>query len=170
MSYKWIGAVLVISGCGGVGFSIAANHKKEEIYLRQMVWLLQYMENELQYRLTALPELCRKAGDEVGGILREVMRNLAKELDCQVSPDVSGCMTKALRKSKEVPNTIRRMLLQLSHTLGQFDLPGQLRGLQAVVARCERELKKMEKDRDVRLRSYQTLGLCAGIALAILFA
>jgi len=27
----------------------------------------------------------------------------------------------------------------------------------------------MSKDRDVRLRSYQTLGLCAGAALAILF-
>lgn len=170
MTGKWIGSVLVIVGCGGVGFSLAANHRREEKNLRQMLRLLQNMESELQYRLTPLPNLCRQAAGDASGILREIMLNLARELDCQVSPDACSCMTAAMKKSKDIPNSLRRLLLHLGHILGRFDLPGQLRGLQSVQAECEQELNKLVKDRDIRLRSYQTLGLCAGAALAILFA
>ena len=35
--------------------------------------------------------------------------------------------------------------------------------------RNSRELEKMSTDRDQRIRGYQTLGVCAGAALAILF-
>lgn len=170
MTYKWVGAILVIAGCGGGGFSIASSYKREEKYLKQMVSVLQYMESELQYRLTPLPELCRRAGEEAGGILREILFALAKELGLQVSPDAYSCMMAAMRKSRDIPKSLRRVLLQLGHTLGRFDLNGQLCGLQAVRTQCEIELKKYEKDRDIRLRSYQTLGICAGVALAILFA
>lgn len=170
MTIKWIGSLLIIAGCGGFGFSMAAAHRTKENYLRQLLDVLQYMESELQYRLTPLPELCRQAAKEADGVLRDVLLNLARELDWQVSPDVCSCMTAAIKKSREIPVCLRRLLLQLGHTLGRFDLPGQLRGLQSVRAGCEEELKKCGKDRDVRLRSYQTLGLCAGIALAILFA
>lgn len=170
MSYKWMGAILIIVGCGGFGFSMAANHKKEEKYLQQLIRVLQYMESDLQYRLTPLPELCRQAGRETRGILHDIFLNLSRELDWQVSPDVCSCMTASLKKSGDVPVSLRRLLLQLGHTLGKFDLPGQLRGLQSVRLGCEEELKKLGRDRDQRLRSYQTLGLCAGAALAILFA
>lgn len=170
MSYKWIGAVLVIAGCGGFGFSLAAGHKKEEKLLRQMLHVLQFMECELQYRLTPLPELCRQAGKETGGALRDVLLDLARELDWQVAPDACSCMTAALKKNRDIPTSLRRLLLQLGRTLGRFDLTGQIRGLQSVQAECEEEMKRLGKDRDVRMRSYQTLGLCAGTALAILFA
>lgn len=170
MTYKWIGAVLVIVGCGGVGFSIAAAHRREEKLLRQLIQVLQYMECELQYRLTPLPELCRQAGKEVNGILRDVFLNLARELDWQTSPDVCSCMAEAVKKSRDLPISLRRLLLQLGHTLGRFDLTGQLQGLQGIRVSCEDALKDLNKDRDNRLRSYQTLGLCAGAALAILFA
>ena len=53
--------------------------------------------------------------------------------------------------------------------IGRFDLEGQLQGLESVRVYCRDQLDNLAKDRDVRLRSYQTLGLCAGAALAILF-
>lgn len=170
MNIKWIGAILVIAGCGGVGFSIAARHRQTEKQIRQLMAALQYMESDLQYRLTPLPELCRNAGRECSGILREVFCNLARELNWQMAPDACSCMNAALKRSRDLSPGLRRLLLRLGHTLGRFDLQGQLRGLQSVQAACEEELKKLCKNQDIRLRSYQTLGLCVGTALAILFA
>ena len=132
MSYKWMGAILVIVGCGGFGFAIAANYKREERLLRQLIRILQFMECELQYRLTPLPELCRQAGKEVSGILQNVFMDLSRELDWQVSPDACSCMSAAVRKSPDLPVSLRRLLLRLGHTLGRFDLPWQLQGLHAV--------------------------------------
>lgn len=169
MNYKWIGAVLVIVGCGGFGFSLAASHKREEGTLRQLIRVIQFMECELQYRLTPLPELCRTAGKEVHGALREVLDALAVELESQIAPDAASCMSAALNKCAELPGRTCGILLRLGQSLGRFDLPGQLRGLEAVRSACHLELAALEKNRDSRLRSYQTLGLCAGAALVILF-
>ena len=167
MSYRWFGAALVIAGCGGFGFSIASGYKREEGILRQLLRVLNYMEWELQYRLTPLPELCRQAGKETRGTLREVFFNLARELEWQTSPDAASCMTAALKRSHELPRRIRGIMKQLGHTLGRFDLPGQKQGLEEVKEACRMELEALGKNRETRLRSYGTLGLCAGAALAI---
>lgn len=169
MNYKWLGAILVIIGCGGFGFCMASSHRKTESMLRQLISALNYMECELQYRLTPLPELCRQAAKEGKGAVRETFLRLAGELEQQISPDAASCMIGALAYVPELPRNIREVFKELGKKLGCFDLSGQLSGLESVRAYCRRELEELEKNRDVRLRSYQTLGLCAGAALAILF-
>ena len=168
MGYKWIGAVLIMASCSGCGFAIAAGKRREEQLLYQLMEILQFLEADLQYRLTPLPELCRMAAGETKGILRTVFLNLYRELKWQKLPDAGSCMYAAIQRSGEIPPRVRRLLVQLGHTLGKFDLPGQLQGIQSVRKRCEDTLVTIRKNRDERLRSYQTLGICAGAALAII--
>lgn len=169
MSIKLIGAALIIAGCGGIGFSMAAAHRREENALRQLIGALDYMGCELQYHLTPLPELCRGAATQSGGCIRNVLLGLAAELESQIAPDASACMNAAISKAPKLPSQVKASLASLGSSLGYFDLQGQLKGLEAARQQCRRDLDALSKDRDVRLRSYQTLGLCAGAALAILF-
>ena len=168
MSLKVIGSILIITACGGFGFKIAATHVKEVKTLRQLIAILDYMECELQYRLTPLPALCRQAAGEGNGVLQKTFLQLAIELEDQVSPDVERCMTAALNQVNDIPRLTFHGLDMLGKTLGRFDLNGQLKGLEAVRQECRRNLEHLSKNQDVRLRSYQTLGLCAGAAMAIL--
>jgi len=168
MNYRWIGAILIMSACSGCGFSIAAGKRKEEKLLCQLIHILQFMEAELRYRLTPLPDLCRLAAGEVRGILRVVFLNLYRELSWQKLPDASSCMSAAIQRTGDIPARVRRPLVQLGQTLGRFDLEGQLQGIQSVGKRCSDSLERIRKNRDERLRSYQTLGVCAGAALAII--
>lgn len=166
---KWLGAVLIIGGCGGFGFLLAASHRRTEQCLRRLIAALDYMECELQYHLTPLPALCRQAAAESSGMIRELFCALAQELEDQVSPDVKSCMQAAIGRIRELPRQVADALRELGSSLGRFDLQGQLQGLEAVRATCRRSLEELSANREVRLRSYQTLGLCAGAALAILF-
>lgn len=166
---QWIGALLIISGCGMVGFAMAAAYRKEEAALRQMLHALDRMQCELQCRLTPLPELCRQAGGEKNGCVGQTLKNLAAELERQISPDVESCMNAALAYGEELPKRIQEAFRLLGTSLGRFDLEGQVRGLETVRTYCRQELDELSANRDTRLRSYQTLGLCAGAALAILF-
>lgn len=168
MEYKWIGAVLIITSCSGCGFAIAAGKRREERLLDQLTGILRFLEQELQYRLTPLPELCRLAAGQTRGTLHMVFMNLYRELTWQKLPDAGSCMYAALQRSGELPTPVRRLLVQLGHTLGRFDLPGQLEGMQSVRKRCEESLLQLRKNREQTLRSYQTLGVCAGAALAII--
>lgn len=170
MTYKWMGAILIITGCGGFGFSMASNYRKEVKTFQQLIHILHFMECELQYRLTPLPELCRLAGREGKGIVRDIFLNLSEELQRQYAPDVCSCMAEALKKNPGLPVRLRNQLLRLGHSLGRFELSGQVQGLQAVRTVCEEEVSRLNEGRENRLRSYRTLGLCAGTALVILFA
>ena len=169
MIIKWIGAVCVLAACGGFGFQIAAAQKKEEGSLRQLLRILDYIECELQYRLTPLPELCRNAAQECSGALHFLFQQLGTELEEQISPNVSSCMQAALAVTERLPKQTTEVLSLLGESLGKFDLSGQLRGLEGIRSECHRRLDALSENQDVRLRSYKTLGLCAGAALVILF-
>lgn len=169
MLYKWIGAILIVLGCGSFGFSIAASHRKDELSLRQLVSILDYMECELQFHMTPLPDLCRKAGEESNGILRDIFISLSQALDLHLSPDVEGCMKNVMQTIPDPPPQTAHHLRMLGSSLGRFDIKGQLNGLESVRSSCRKALEEMSNNRDNRLRSYQTLGLCGGAALVILF-
>lgn len=165
---RWIGAMIVFGCCAYFGFSMVISHKREERTLRQLISAINYMECEIQYHMTPLPQLLGQAAGETTGVAGEVLLALSQELENQISPDVSCCMGCVLNKQKDVPPVSREVLRMLGQSLGRFDLQGQLKELDSVRILCERHLAELDKDRDVRLRSYQTLGLCAGAALAIL--
>ena len=169
MSIKWIGAILVIIGCGGMGFSMAAGYRREERMLRTLIRGLDYMTCELQFRLPPLPQLSRQAGQECGGMVGQAMTALGEALDSQICPDVESCMCAALAQVDRLPPSVMEALKLLGKSLGRFDLDGQLQGLEQVRAHCRRVLSELEKGRDQRVRGYQTLGVCTGAALAILF-
>lgn len=169
MNIKLFGAILVIVGCGGFGWKIAALHMREEKTLRELIGILDYMECELQYRLTPLPDLCRQAARESRGVLQSAFLSMTQELEDQISPNVEHCVSAVLAKTKNIPRLTEEALEMLGRSLGRFDLEGQIKGLDAVRQECRRNLDSLTTNKDVRLRSYQTLGLCAGAALAILF-
>ena len=168
MDYKWIGALLIVAGCGGFGFSMAASHRLQETSLRDLIRILDYMACELQFRMTPLPELCRGAGKEFRSSVGQIFTSLGDELDSTVSADVASCMETVLKKSMELPPLTRDNLILLGESLGRFDMSGQLNGLESVRSSCRTALDSLSENREVRLRNYQTLGLCAGAALAII--
>lgn len=159
---------MIIVGCGSVGISISEKYRREVKLLSQLIWILHTMKNELQYRLTVLPELCRKCGQETTGILGNIFQNLAIELDKNSAPDVDGCMAEVLDKIDTLPKTVYFHIKRLGQMLGRFDLPGQIEGIDHICTDCEENLRNLQKDQNIRLRNYRTLGLCGGVALAIL--
>lgn len=169
MYIKWIGAVLIVAGCGSCGFLMAQNYKREERYLRQLHRILETMEWELSCRRTPLPQLLRSAAGTAQGELKKLLLELAGELELQIVPDAACCTAVVLDKFTRLPKSAMAVLTLLGQSLGRFDLEGQLGELASVKAECSRLLEEHCAGRESRIRNYQTLGLCAGAALAILF-
>ena len=167
MDYKWIGAVLIIAGCGGFGFSLAAGHRHQERSLQRVLRILDFMTSELHFHATPLPQLCASAAKLYNNPETLVFSRLAESLDAQESSDASSCMEEVL-KEIQIPVETREILRQVGMTLGRFDLDGQMKGLEEGRQLCRRRLQTLGENRDIRLRNYQTLSLCTGAALAIL--
>lgn len=169
MNLKVIGAIMIVAACGGFGFHTAIDYKKQTSMLRQFYMILEYISWELQYHHLPLPQLCRLAAVEASGIIRKFFITLAGELDDQIMPDVQQCVHAALIKSPSLPKCIHILVKLFGRNLGKYDLEGQLKGLEVVKLECKRMLDKQSQGQELKLRNYQTLGLCAGAALAILF-
>ena len=169
MNGKVWGALLVVLGCGSFGFRLSANVKREEIALRQLIHALDYIQCELQYRMTPLPDLCHQVAVQQKNRIGSFFGKLGTELEGQASSDVFSCVRDTLSEMPAMPKQCAGALEILGSSLGRFDARGQVQGLEAVRHHCRNELEILTENRDARLRSYQTLGICAGAALAILF-
>ena len=167
MEVKYLGALMVVISCGGLGFAMAAAHRIEERQLRQLIDVLIYLSAELQYRLTPLPELCIAAGNLGNGPVYGTFTDLGEILKKSANPNVSACLQLALKRNEPVPS-VQNLMDCLGSTLGMFDLSGQLEAIHLLQSRCSQALEKLTFNREDRLRSYQTLGICAGAALVIL--
>ena len=163
-----LGACCIVTGCGGFGFAMAAANRREEVELGRLIAALEYMSCELSYRMTPLAALCRGAAGISDGAVGAFLVELASELEKGNDPDVQVCIRRLL-DGAALPKLLSRQLSELGATLGRFDLPGQLRGLDRAVQSAETALRAIREGADGRRRSWQTLGLCAGAALAILF-
>ena len=166
---KLIGAVLIICGCGGFGFHIAALYRKEEKMMRQLLNVLEIMELELRYHLTPLPMLARIIANSTSGVIRDVFCKFAAELDQQMVSDAGECMRKSIHKRTDIPPLTHDSLTLLGKSLGHYDAEGQIRALTSLYKECNQKLERHIVDKNPQLRSYQTLGVCAGAALVILF-
>lgn len=167
MNLKWIGTIIIVLCCGGFGFRMISVHRQKEKELRQLLSALDLLESELRYRLSPLPDLCYFVSRSINGSIGKLFRTLQEELDQQIAPDAGCCMNVVVSGTNLTSDTIR-LLKDLGRTLGRFDLNGQVKGIESVRNETLLTLDKLTKDQDARLRSYQTLGLCAGAALAIL--
>lgn len=167
MPFKLTGAILIILGCGGVGFGMAAAHRVEIRALREFIWILDVMEAELSFRLTPLPLLCRSIADK-SSLFRNPLLDFAISIESQISPDPEACMNAVLPKYSSLPNSAKRCLREFGLIMGLFDLSGQLKQLEALRDHCQRDLDGLENNKEMRFRCYQALGLCVGAALAIL--
>ena len=147
---------------------LAAAHRREIKLLRSLIHAVQEMTWELKFRMTALPELCMIGAEAAGGSVKALLADLAGRLQRNEVTDIAETMNRILG-SHELPGRVRRNLRQLGSSLGRFDLEGQLQGLEAVRQQCRKDLRELESSAPQRIRNYQTLALCAGAALAILF-
>ena len=160
---------MIIASCTLVGFMISAAYRREEQELRQLIRALEYMCCELQFHRSALPELCSTIGKEHNGFVGKLFENLTMELESRHEADVQACFATAAAAAGPLSRQLQGAICMLGATLGRFDLDGQLVGLRSVIAYCEQQLAMMSQGREARLRSYQTIGVCTGAALAILF-
>ena len=165
---KFIGAALIVASCGIVGFGVSRNHKRTIFELEQLLVALDFMQMELRCQKTPLPILCRKTAEHISGKISQALHFFAQELDKQVSPNPEICMATTIDHCCENWVELKPLLIHLGKVLGKFDLEGQQKGIAAVSGEAKSKLDILSSNSESRVRSYQTLGLCAGAAVAIL--
>jgi len=167
MTLRLTGALMIILGCGGIGFSCSFFYNREIQGMREFIRMLDVIEAELDFRQTPLPALCTLASRHCE-IYGKVLCAFSDALESQIAPNPGACMKVALARFHTLPENARTCLQAFGECMGLFDVKGQVLQLQTLKEQSRRLLGELEANKDLKLRTYRILGVCAGAALAIL--
>lgn len=165
---RLLGAILIVTGCGSIGFIIANRLLYEISITKRFISIMEFWKNSLIYHHTTLPELCKKAHSMDSTVIGEFFGLLGEQLNKQGTSDAASCVEYILSISRNVPHCCKVLIKELSIGLGSFDLNGQTQLIDSVLDAANNTLRSLSENLTVRLRSYRTLGICAGFAIAIL--
>ena len=100
------------------------------------------------------------------GSLERIFSETAKRMDKQRWMTPLQAMEQALADEKTC--FLSPVLRDLARQLGKYDLEAQISAVDGTKARAETMLQQMEQEQSRKSGTYETLGICAGIAVAIL--
>ena len=163
-----LGFVLILSGASCVGIRQAACIRRACRLYEDLRIALVWLKNEIQSALTPLEQ----AFDQVSGLIADPLSSLFAALAQKIRDD-PGCSTVGLAaryfaSRPEMPPELLDVVYDLLRMLGRQDTAAQVNALELALSRTELLRKRLEQDKTERCRSYRTLGICAGLALAVI--
>ena len=125
------------------------------------------MNAELKFRQPELSGLFSQIADRQRGELSLFFSKLSQELENHAAPN-PGIMIDGILQTVSLPESVCGILSELGVSLGNFDLESQTKGIERAIDEAGTLLDQLNSEKEIRMRNYRTLGLCAGIALVIL--
>ncbi len=167
---KLLGILFVVISASSVGWSLSMSVRRRCQVLSQLLSSLRYMKSELSFRSTPLPQTFAAMAEGAEGSVQSYFSVISSEMTqkCWLRPRTA--MEMAAVRLTELPagDPARQVLRELGNGLGKFDLESQLQEIDTALFRLEELRKHADGERTLRCKTYQTLGVCAGLALAIL--
>lgn len=166
---RLMGALLVAGAAAYIGFSAARRLGERVETLRGFLAALQFMADELECRLTPMPELLARLRQEGAEAVRPFFAACERKMNRLGDVHFSEIWSSALTYCRlPLEAEDQETLLVLGRLLGRYELEAQLRGLGAATRELTRALERAEADRLRLGRLYRTLGLGAGVMLVLI--
>ena len=166
---RYFGFVLVTAGSAAIGILMASGVKQREQLYRQALFMLSYMQGEIEFHLSTLDkislDLSQRLPAPLGGVFsamnRRILQSPGNSLGQQMRLALRDC-------GQAMPAELQDELSALFSHLGRQDVSAQIRAIEESRQRLSLLRQQLFADRRERCRAYRTIGLCAGFALAIL--
>lgn len=168
MFIRLIGAGILCLGSVYVGFSAAGSVRKTAKDLQQLKLALEMMRCEVSYALTPIGTVCEIVSRSCTGEIRqffELARTKYVSSETVTEHWVSETVGRTLHR---LPNTVREAITELFTSFGRFGADEQLRLIDLTIEKTEAAIKEVDADRAQRCKCYRTLGICTGLAVAVL--
>lgn len=167
---KWIGMIFVVISTGVIGLQFASSMKQRCKLVRQLLSTLQILKNEIVFCGTPLAQAFAMGAVSANGVVEQVFSSVARKMDQHKWLTPFAAMEQTLQ---ELPNGVLEnevvdILKSLSSGLGKYDQDSQIQTLTCAKERLEHVLTEMEKERSIRGKTYEILGICAGLSIVIL--
>ncbi|MDD3253118.1 MAG: stage III sporulation protein AB [Lachnospiraceae bacterium] len=169
---KFTGAILIIAGSAGYGYSLAARYGqrlRELEQLRQMIFLLK---GQITYASAPLQEAFEVVGDRTEGALSRLFGRVAGRIEAQQGEAFYRIWQEEVAGSEQdglaMEQSDRQVLGELGEHLGFLDKEMQERNLLLYLEQLDLRIGDLRAHKTERCRIYSSLGIMGGLFLTIL--
>lgn len=168
---KIIGAICVMTGCGGAGLAMGVSWKRRYVQLGQMQRSLRMLHGEIRYTGAELPEAIdqialrqeKPFSDFYHGLSEQMRRMDGQSLKTLWKTEIEKCLNNTYLTKED-----KQIFLESGSQLGYLDRQMQLSSLEACMAQIEDNQNMIRKNMKEKQKLSVALGLLSGFFIIIL--
>ncbi|MCH5267746.1 MAG: stage III sporulation protein AB [Lachnospiraceae bacterium] len=171
---KWIGCLMVLSGCTGIGWYFSGLAKKRIRIMQELEGLLQRLYGEIEYAANDIPEVFRSMEKE-----SVYFKGFWERMGTRMEEGRAARLWEIWREEISRKELYRRsirflgqeelfIMQEIGRSLGQTDRQSQLHTLALYQERLHKVLERVEQECHGQARVYRVAGVTAGFFLVIL--
>ncbi|WP_163537749.1 stage III sporulation protein SpoIIIAB [Gracilibacillus sp. YIM 98692] len=167
---KWFGALLIVFTLTWLGYEWSKKLEQRPQLIRVLKSSLQILEAEIVYSQASIMEACHNISQQIPSPVSGFFRQVAQQLKHEPISlyDIWDKETDRFCHSVFLSSEEKEIMKQFGRTLGQHDIVQQQKYIQLALTHLDRKLKEAE-DMNYRYgKMVKSLGLLAGLFLAIL--
>lgn len=168
---KIIGSIFIIFSSSGIGYILGKDFSRRVEQLKLLRMSLQMLETEIEYSSTPLPYAFESISKKCISPVREIFKDVSDNLKGNHFSTVGEAFEKALIDCREITcfkKEDMEILKSFSHSIGSSDREGQEKSFRLVIKQLEGQEDRAEESRAKNEKMYKSLGLLAGLAIAII--
>lgn len=164
LAIKLIGCVLIVSACFLTGYTMSRNLFVRRDFLKSFIVFLSALSTNMRYNSSDIFTL-------VSLSVREEEMSFFKfdnTLHNQPFETAWSERIRLLPKSLSLKKSDKELLSEFGRELGKTDIDGQLKHIELYKTVFEKQLYSAEEEISKKSKLYKTMGLFAGISIALM--
>lgn len=170
MLLRMVGSIMIICGCSAMGFSLSNDYTLRIRQLEQMNRVLLLLEGEIRYHNSGISEALLKISKMSNGIFSTFFINVVKTMRKGKSLKEAWCtsVTGVLEKNTKLKDSDMGILKELGNCLGVTDRETQINNIEKSRVQIDNIMGELNKIKIEKCKIYKTLGVVAGMFIAII--
>lgn len=168
---KLVGIIIVLCGTTALGMYKSCQYVNRFRNLNEIKKVFLYIQGEVRYRNTPMPETLEAAAYKVKGPLGSFLRHVSGSLDEKKGLNFKEVWERCLLEdvSAEIlEREAREELAGMGSQLGCLDRQAQEKAIDYFLDKWEFIIEKRQKEKSNRLRLYYVCGVMGGLLMVII--
>ncbi len=167
---KITAVIIIFLSCTYIGFYYGESFKKRSRQLNSILKSVLFLNNEVMYTNTPLPEALKYISLKVESPINYVLSNVSDKLLKSESTSVYEAFEKEYKKNKSefyLQDEDKRIVKDFLRSLGESGVYGQDKLFNLTIENMKLNCKAAEELAKKNIKMYRVLGICIGAMISI---
>lgn len=170
--FKIFGLLLILGGATGIGVLYGEMMRNRIEQLKDIYKSVLFMENEISYLYTPLPEVFELLGNKASEPFKSIYSRISELLVKREVDEVSIAFQKAINENRDklyLNDEDIKLIKDFMKNIGEGDVEREVSIMKYTKEVIRKKIEDVEKDNYIKIKLYRTMGFSIGAVIAIIF-